>query len=172
MEPAIRWFRARTPATVLFSPQLNESKEDSGELVPDRGAQFRELTTPSRLRALRAVAIDLPDRCSLQYKRPALRITSSVPDGFQSRIMMTSDSESLHTLLRMRMTPTGHAFRLGCFRLATAHPSSMISDYRVMRASGNGRFCCKSRLRQATNRDSVTLTRISARSIHDGPSEE
>src|SRR5205085_2140073 len=36
--------------------------------------------------------------------------------------------------------------------------------------SGKCRFCCKSRLRQATNRDSVVLTRISARSI--GPSEE
>ena len=35
-----------------------------------------------------------------------------------------------------------------------------------------GRFCCKSRLRQAAKRDSVVLTRISARSIHDGPSEE
>ena len=34
------------------------------------------------------------------------------------------------------------------------------------------RFCCKSQLRQAANRDSVTLTRISARSIHDGPFEE
>jgi hypothetical protein len=35
-----------------------------------------------------------------------------------------------------------------------------------------GGFCCKSQLRQAANRDSVLLTRISARSIHDGPSEE
>ena len=35
-----------------------------------------------------------------------------------------------------------------------------------------GRFCCKSRLRQATNRDSVVLTRFSMRSIHDGPFEE
>jgi hypothetical protein len=34
------------------------------------------------------------------------------------------------------------------------------------------RFCCRSRLRQAANRDSVVLTRIAARSIHDGPSEE
>ena len=34
------------------------------------------------------------------------------------------------------------------------------------------RFCCKSRLRRAANRDSVVLTRFSVRSIHDGPSEE
>src|SRR6204780_4560831 len=32
--------------------------------------------------------------------------------------------------------------------------------------------CCKSRLREATKRDSVVLTRFSARSIDDGPSEE
>src|SRR4030081_1679975 len=38
--------------------------------------------------------------------------------------------------------------------------------------SATGRFCCKSQLRQAAKRDSVVLTRISARSIHDGPSEE
>jgi hypothetical protein len=35
-----------------------------------------------------------------------------------------------------------------------------------------GRFCCKSPLRRACKRDSVVLTRIAARSIHDGPSEE
>jgi hypothetical protein len=35
-----------------------------------------------------------------------------------------------------------------------------------------GRFCCKSQLRAVANRDSVVLTRFSARSIHDGPSEE
>jgi hypothetical protein len=33
-------------------------------------------------------------------------------------------------------------------------------------------FVCKSRLRHAANRDSAALTRISARSIHHGPSEE
>jgi hypothetical protein len=33
-----------------------------------------------------------------------------------------------------------------------------------------GQFCCKSRLRPAAKRDSVVLTRFSARSIHDGPS--
>jgi hypothetical protein len=38
--------------------------------------------------------------------------------------------------------------------------------------SACGRFCCKSRLREAAKRDSVLLTRIAARSIHDGPSEE
>jgi hypothetical protein len=37
--------------------------------------------------------------------------------------------------------------------------------------SAVGGFCCKSQLRLAANRDSVVLTRISARSIHDGPSE-
>jgi hypothetical protein len=36
----------------------------------------------------------------------------------------------------------------------------------------SGRFCCKSRLREATKRDSVVLTRIATRSIHDGPSKE
>jgi hypothetical protein len=38
--------------------------------------------------------------------------------------------------------------------------------------SAIGRLCCKIRLRQAAKRDSVMLTRISTRSIHDGPSEE
>jgi hypothetical protein len=38
--------------------------------------------------------------------------------------------------------------------------------------SASGRFCCKSRLRHAAKRDSVVVTRFSARSIHDGPSEE
>jgi hypothetical protein len=38
--------------------------------------------------------------------------------------------------------------------------------------SVKGRFCCKSRLRQAAKRDSVVVTRFLARSIHDGPSEE
>jgi hypothetical protein len=38
--------------------------------------------------------------------------------------------------------------------------------------SASDRFCCRSQLRLAANRDSVVLTRISARSIHDGPSEE
>jgi hypothetical protein len=32
--------------------------------------------------------------------------------------------------------------------------------------------CCKSRLRLTAKRDSVVLTRVSAKSIHDGPSEE
>jgi len=35
-----------------------------------------------------------------------------------------------------------------------------------------GGFCCKSQLRQTAKRDSVVLTRFSAGSIHDGPSEE
>jgi hypothetical protein len=43
---------------------------------------------------------------------------------------------------------------------------------RVALVFGNGRFCCKSRLRPGAKRDSVVLTRFSARSIHDGPSEE
>jgi hypothetical protein len=34
------------------------------------------------------------------------------------------------------------------------------------------RFCCKSRLREATKHDSVVFMRIAARSIDDGPSEE
>jgi Phage integrase, N-terminal SAM-like domain len=34
------------------------------------------------------------------------------------------------------------------------------------------RFCCKSQLRKAANRDSVLLTRISMRPSHDGPFEE
>jgi hypothetical protein len=38
--------------------------------------------------------------------------------------------------------------------------------------SAKCRFCCKSQLRQTAKRDSVVLTRCSARSIHDGPSEE
>jgi hypothetical protein len=38
--------------------------------------------------------------------------------------------------------------------------------------SAFGGFCCKSQLRRSANRDSVVLTRIAARSIHDGPSEE
>jgi hypothetical protein len=38
--------------------------------------------------------------------------------------------------------------------------------------SADLRFCCKSRLREATKRDSVVLRRIASRSIHDGPSEE
>src|ERR1700721_406593 len=38
--------------------------------------------------------------------------------------------------------------------------------------SGIGRFCCRSRLREASKRDSVVLTRIAAGAIHDGPSEE
>ena len=38
--------------------------------------------------------------------------------------------------------------------------------------SASGRFCCKSRLREAAKRDSVVVTRFSVRSIHDGPSEE
>jgi hypothetical protein len=42
----------------------------------------------------------------------------------------------------------------------------------AVRKSGYGRFFCKSRLRQVSKRDSVVLTRISARSIHDGPYEE
>ena len=42
----------------------------------------------------------------------------------------------------------------------------------IVDESGSGRFCCKSQLRQAAKRDSVVLTRFSARSIHDGPSEE
>ena len=53
---------------------------------------------------------------------------------------------------------------------AIGRANDVIEEGRPM--SVNGRFCCKSRLRQAANRDSVVLTRISARSIHDGPSEE
>jgi hypothetical protein len=54
-------------------------------------------------------------------------------------------------------------------------PSLLVRADEVMEmspTSGIGRFCCKSQLRRAANRDSVVLTRFSARSIHDGPSEE
>src|SRR5205085_12427016 len=44
--------------------------------------------------------------------------------------------------------------------------------YREPAMSVHGRFCCKSRLREAAKRDSVLLTRIAARSTHDGPFEE
>jgi hypothetical protein len=49
---------------------------------------------------------------------------------------------------------------------------SIADMQRLLGMSVRCRFCCKSRLRLAVNRDSVVLTRISARSIHDGPSEE
>jgi len=49
------------------------------------------------------------------------------------------------------------------FRLGDAVPE----DHMVRKID-----ICRSRLRQASNRDSVVLTRIAARSIHDGPSEE
>jgi hypothetical protein len=42
----------------------------------------------------------------------------------------------------------------------------------ITSTSAIGRFCCKSRLREATKRDSVVLRRIAARSIRDGRSEE
>lgn len=48
----------------------------------------------------------------------------------------------------------------------TAARKRTLSDFR------EGRFCCESQLGQAQRRDSVVLTRIAARSIHDGPSEE
>ena len=38
--------------------------------------------------------------------------------------------------------------------------------------SAIGRFCCRSPLRHAANRDSILLTRISAGASHDGPTEE
>ena len=47
-----------------------------------------------------------------------------------------------------------------------------LIDMGMIVMSDDGRFCCKSRLRQLANRDSVVLTRFSVRSIHDGPSEE
>jgi hypothetical protein len=47
-----------------------------------------------------------------------------------------------------------------------------IASFGTVGMSPLGRFCCKSRLREATKRDSVVLTRIAARSIHDGLSEE
>jgi hypothetical protein len=61
--------------------------------------------------------------------------------------------------------------------MVVRHSPGIIRDARSHlghndRTSGSGRFCCKSRLRQAANRDSVVVTRFSARSIHDGPSEE
>jgi hypothetical protein len=60
--------------------------------------------------------------------------------------------------------------------LAGVRPFPIYPDERISSEqsgwSASCRFCCKSRLRPAANRDSVMLTRISARSIHDGPSEE
>src|SRR5690242_205681 len=44
----------------------------------------------------------------------------------------------------------------------------LCSTERAGQSSAIGRFCCKSRLRQGLERDSVELTRITARSIHDG----
>src|SRR5450756_511025 len=54
------------------------------------------------------------------------------------------------------------ALRFTPERRQVGHPAMSVSC----------RFCCKSQLRQAANRDSVVLTRFSARSIHDGPFEE
>src|ERR1700722_3219368 len=55
----------------------------------------------------------------------------------------------------------------------TDSPASQVSFYTKWPAKAAvGRFCCRSRLREASKRDSVVLTRIAARSIHDGPSEE
>ena len=48
----------------------------------------------------------------------------------------------------------------------------IFSERLASAISAIGRFCCKSRLRRWANRDSVVLTRILMRSIHDGPSEE
>ena len=48
----------------------------------------------------------------------------------------------------------------------------IFSERLASAISAIGRFCCKSRLREAANDDSVVLTRISAGSMHDGPSEE
>ena len=50
------------------------------------------------------------------------------------------------------------------FRIPLRRSLSMVM-------SAVGRFCCKSQLREALKHDSVLLTRIAARSIHDGPSE-
>jgi len=46
----------------------------------------------------------------------------------------------------------------------------MIADDKIaaVHMSPFARFCCKSRLRQSLKRDSVVLTRIATRSIHDG----
>jgi hypothetical protein len=49
-------------------------------------------------------------------------------------------------------------------RERTSHTTDAMSE--------KCRFCCKSQLREASKHDSVLLTRIAARSIHDGPSEE
>jgi hypothetical protein len=48
----------------------------------------------------------------------------------------------------------------------------MMGTLLQLLAAAMCRFCCKGQLRLAANRDSVVLTRISVRSIHDGPSEE
>jgi hypothetical protein len=57
-------------------------------------------------------------------------------------------------------------------RASGALSKSYISRGRLNLMSSIGRFCCKSQLREASKHDSVLLTRIAARSIHDGPSEE
>ena len=51
-------------------------------------------------------------------------------------------------------------------------PHRRVTSSRTLGMSERCRFCCKSQLRLVANRDSVVLTRFSARSIHDGPSEE
>src|ERR1700742_3189509 len=73
--------------------------------------------------------------------------------------------------------PVRHSIPLSLSIVARPHGAGLISSW----SADSQAFvwldpgitpCCKSQLRGVANRDSVVLTRISARSIHDGPSEE
>src|ERR1700684_969030 len=73
--------------------------------------------------------------------------------------------------------PVRHSIPLSLSIVARPHGAGLICSWRadslafVWLAPGITP-CCKSQLRQAAKHDSVVLTRFSARSIHDGPSEE
>jgi hypothetical protein len=79
----------------------------------------------------------------------------------------------LHVERSGRTPKTTEIAKATMFGWRGTEPRSVLClDASKVTTSASGRFCCKSRLRAAATRDSVTLMRISVRSIHDGPSEE
>jgi hypothetical protein len=67
---------------------------------------------------------------------------------------------------------SGQTQNSGRIRALAGLPPNNRREATAASMSVRCRFCCRSRSRHAANRDSILLTRISARASHDGAAEE
>ena len=192
LERLLDLFRASEVSSTAQSPDRAEqiwsetlTRKGVAVFVSDEGAKIAAtcmlITAPNLLRSGRGHAflenvVTHPEFRGLGHGRAVVPVVSpklgrmiATTSCFKAAAKILASIASMRKLwLR-----TGNSDRLCCapsnIKVRFRSPCSPRSGENEVRF---GRFCCKSQLRQAAKRDSVVLTRIAARSIHDGPSEE